>query len=87
MLTSGPVPNQSVWAPIFPELLSSSLCRVWKEKLLFEALEGRRFKLGDIHTRIPESLHNLIALHAAQSKPDQAEEWRAKLPKAENTRK
>jgi len=34
-----------------------------------------------------ESLNNFIALYQAWNKPEKAQEWRAQLPKAENTRK
>jgi tetratricopeptide (TPR) repeat protein/tRNA A-37 threonylcarbamoyl transferase component Bud32 len=49
------------------------------EPLLLEALEGRRLKLGDTHPRTLESWNNLIALYEAWDKPEQADQWRAKL--------
>jgi len=57
------------------------------EQLLLEALEGRRLKLGDTHTHTLKSLNNLIELYEAWGKPEKANEWRAKLPQAENIRK
>jgi len=47
------------------------------EELLFEALKG--LKLGDTHPHTLESWHNLIELYEAWGKPEEAEEWRAKL--------
>jgi hypothetical protein len=53
------------------------------EPLLFEAIEGRRLKLGDTHPHTIESIKNLIELYEAWNKPEKAEEWRSKLPKTE----
>jgi len=50
------------------------------EKLLLEAVEGRRLKLGDTHPHSLESMNNLIELYEAWAKPEEAKEWRAKLP-------
>ena len=50
------------------------------EPLLLEAVKGRRLKLGDTHPHTLESLNNLIELYEAWNKPEEAEEWRAKLP-------
>jgi len=50
------------------------------EQLLLEAVEGRRLKLGDKHPHTQESLNNLIELYETWVKPDEAAEWRAKLP-------
>lgn len=44
-----------------------------------------RLKLGDRHSHTQKSLNNLIELYEAWGKPEKAEEWRAKLPKAEDT--
>ncbi|MHC4752266.1 MAG: tetratricopeptide repeat protein, partial [Planctomycetota bacterium] len=49
------------------------------EPLLIEAVEGRRLKLGDEHPHTIESLNNLIELYKVWNKPEQAEQWRAKL--------
>ena len=49
------------------------------EKLLLEAIEGRRLKLGDTHPHTLESLNNLIDLYESWNKPEKAEEWRTKL--------
>ena len=49
----------------------------------FEAVQGRRLKLGDSHPHTKESLNNLIALYEAWNKPEKAEEWRTKLPETE----
>ena len=53
------------------------------EKLLIEAVEGRRLKLSDTHPHTVESLNNLIELYEAWGKPEKAEEWRAKLLQTE----
>jgi len=73
-----------------PDTLESKndLAMLYKEKgdyakaepLLIEALKGRRLKLGDTHPHTLESLNNLIDLYEAWSKPEKADEWRAKLP-------
>ena len=55
------------------------------EPLLVKALEGQRRVLGEEHPRTLESMNNLIKLYEAWGKPEQAEEWRAKLPPKENT--
>jgi serine/threonine protein kinase/thioredoxin-like negative regulator of GroEL len=47
---------------------------------LLEAVEGRRLKLGDTHPRTLESTNNLIELYEAWGKPEEAEQWREKLP-------
>ena len=49
------------------------------ESLLHETVKGRRLKLGDTHPHTLESLNNLIDLYEAWNKPEQANEWRAKL--------
>ena len=53
----------------------------------FIVTKGRRLKLGDTHPHTQQSLSNLIALYDAWNKPGKADEWRAKLPQAENTMK
>ena len=50
------------------------------EPLLIQAVEGRRLRLGDTHPHTLESWNNIIALYEAWNKPEEAEEWRAKLP-------
>ena len=50
------------------------------ESLLLQALKGRRLKLGDTHPHTLESWNNLIALYEAWNKPEEANQWRAKLP-------
>ncbi|MFC1791998.1 tetratricopeptide repeat protein [Planctomycetota bacterium] len=50
------------------------------ETWLLTVLKGRRIKLGDTHPHTLESFNNLIELYEASSKPEKAEEWRAKLP-------
>lgn len=50
------------------------------ESLLIETVEGRRLKLGDTHPHTLESWNSLIDLYEAWGKPQEAEEWRAKLP-------
>lgn len=56
------------------------------EPLLPEALEGHRLKLGDNHPHTIESWNNLINLYEAWNKPEQAEQWRAKLAQKEATK-
>jgi hypothetical protein len=53
------------------------------EKLLLEAVEGRRLKLGDTHPRTIDSMNNLIDLYEAWNKPEKANQWRAKLEQIE----
>jgi tetratricopeptide (TPR) repeat protein len=53
------------------------------EPLLLEALEGRRLKLGNTHPHTQQSLNNLIEFYEAWNKPEEAKEWRAKLPQTE----
>ena len=53
------------------------------EPLLLKALKGRRLKLGNTHPHTIESINNLIDLYEAWNKPEEAEKWRAKLPKTE----
>ena len=48
------------------------------EKLLLDAVEGRRLKLGDTHPHTLESWHNLIELYEAWNKSEKANQWRAK---------
>jgi hypothetical protein len=57
------------------------------EKLLLEAVEGRRLKLGGTHPHTQESVNNLIALYEAWNEPEKAEEWRVKPLQTENIRK
>jgi len=51
--------------------------------LLLEAVEGRRAKLGDTHPHTLESLNNLIEFYESWNKPENAKQWRAKLPETE----
>jgi len=51
------------------------------EKLLLEAVEGQRLKLGDNHPHTQKSMKILIALYKAWNKPEKANQWRAKLPR------
>ncbi len=57
------------------------------EDLLLEAIKGGRLKLGDKHSHAQQSLNSLIELYEAWGKPEEAEQWRAKLPQTENMRK
>ena len=57
------------------------------EDLLIEAVEGRIQKLGKQHPDTIESMKDIIELYEAWSKPQQAAQWRAKLPKGLNTTK
>jgi len=54
------------------------------EPLLKEAVEGCRLKLGDTHPHTLESWQNLIDLYEAWGKPEEAENWRAKLARIED---
>ena len=51
------------------------------EPLFLEAVEGHRHKLGDMHPHTLQSWQNLINLYEVWDKPEQADQWRAKLPK------
>jgi len=53
------------------------------ELLRSKAIEGHRLKIGETHPHTLESWKNLIGLYEAWNKPEEAEEWRAKLPKAQ----
>ena len=53
------------------------------EKLLLPSVNGRRLKLGDTNPHTIESINKLIDLYTAWNKPEEAEEWRAKLPEME----
>ena len=75
-----------VLGPFMP-IIDQILLDEEAEKLLLEAVEGRRLKLGDNHPHTLESINNLIVLYEAWGKPEKAKEWRAKLLQAENTRK
>jgi len=44
------------------------------ERLLLEAVEGRRLKLGDKHPHTLDSMNNLIELYEAWGKPELAEQ-------------
>ena len=50
------------------------------EPLLIKAAEGRRNTLGETHPDTLDSMNKLVALYTAWGKPEQAEQWRAKLP-------
>jgi tetratricopeptide (TPR) repeat protein len=54
------------------------------EPLLIKALEGRRLKLGDEHPHTLDAWNNLIELYEAWGKPEEATQWRKKLPPMEN---
>ena len=54
------------------------------ERLLLEALEGRRLKLGDTHPHTIESFNNLIDLYKSLGKPEKVKEWRMKLAQIED---
>ena len=47
----------------------------------YEAIEGRRIKLGDTHPHTIESLNQIIDLYEAWNKPEKAEKWRTELPR------
>jgi len=56
------------------------------EPLLRQAVEGRIERLGPQHPHTLASIRNLIKLYEAWGKPQQAEQWRAKLPDAETAK-
>ncbi len=56
------------------------------EPLLLQAFEGRETKLGPEHPHTVESLNQLVRLYESWPKPEEAEKWRAKLPRQEDTR-
>jgi hypothetical protein len=55
------------------------------EPLLVKVLESRRRSLGEEHSDTLRSMNGLINLYDAWGKPEQAEQWRAKLPSKEDT--
>ena len=54
------------------------------EQFFLEALEGRRWKLGDEDSDTSGSTNNLIDLYEAWNKPEKANDWRAKLTQIED---
>jgi hypothetical protein len=54
---------------------------------MLEMIEDRRLKLGDTHPHTQQSLNNLVDLYESWNKPEKFEEWRAKLPLADNMKK
>ena len=57
------------------------------EPLLNKAVEGRRTMLGETHPDTLDSMNKLVALYEAWGKPEQAKQWRAKLPAEKGTKK
>jgi len=53
---------------------------------LLEAVENRILKLSDIHPHTQQSVNNLIDLYIAWGKPEEAEQWGAKLPEVKAAR-
>jgi len=51
------------------------------EQLFIKALAIRRRVLGEGHPDTLESVNNLVELYEAWGKPEQADKWRAKLPR------
>jgi serine/threonine protein kinase/Flp pilus assembly protein TadD len=56
------------------------------EPLLLEAYRGRQTKFGPEHRDTIESLQQLVTLYESWPKPDEADKWRAKLPRQEDPR-
>jgi serine/threonine protein kinase len=56
------------------------------EPLLLDAFHGREAKLGPQHPDTIESLKQLVTLYESWPKPDEADKWRAKLPRKEDPR-
>jgi len=52
------------------------------ERLLQEALKGREAKLGPQHPNTIRSLKQLVTLYESWGKPDEAANWRVRLPSA-----
>jgi hypothetical protein len=57
------------------------------EPFPIEVFERCHLKLGDSHLHTLESWSNLIDLYETWNKPEEAEKWRAKLPRTENMNK
>jgi hypothetical protein len=57
------------------------------EPLLLEVFHGREDRLGPGHPHTVETVNQLISLYESLNKPDEAEEWRAKLPAVDNAGK
>ena len=53
---------------------------------LFILVDGRLLKFSDTNPQTIESINNLIAVYEAWNKPEEAEQWRANLPKLEALR-
>ncbi|MFC1636027.1 tetratricopeptide repeat protein [Planctomycetota bacterium] len=89
--------GRSVVGAAHPQILTSmhSLAILYKEQgaydkaelLLIKAIEGRRLKLGDTHPHTKESLNELIDLYEIWNKPEEANEWRARLAQIEDFEK
>jgi len=56
------------------------------ELLALKALEIRRRVLGEKHPDTLDFMNNLAKLYEAWGKPQQAEQWRAKLPRKQGTK-
>jgi len=57
------------------------------EPLLVKSVEGRRSMLGETHPDTLDSMNKLVALYETWGKPEQAKQWRAKLPAGQGTEK
>jgi tetratricopeptide (TPR) repeat protein len=57
------------------------------EPLFINALEGLRRLVGEEHTETVACVEHLIELYEAWGKPEKAEQWRAKLPRKEDSEK
>jgi len=57
------------------------------EPLLIKAVEGRREMLGETHPDTLDSIDKLVALYETWGKPEQAKQWRAKLPAQQGDQK
>jgi len=53
------------------------------EQLLIETIQGRLKVLSEEHHDTIFAINKLIDLYEAWGKPEKAEAWRAKLPRAE----
>lgn len=56
------------------------------EPLLIKAAQGRLTMLGETHPDTLDSINNLVKLYEAWGKPEQAEQWRARLPRKQDAK-
>jgi len=64
-------------------LYKNQSCYDKAESFLLRAAWGRRLMLSDEHPDTLKTLNSLIDLYEAWNKPEQAGDWRTKLPQKE----